>query len=299
MSGLPPTQLRLLHVHAHPDDESSKGAATTAKYVDEGVEVLVATCTGGERGSVLNPKLANDPYVLANISSVRSAEMARAREVLGISQTWLGFVDSGFPEGDPVPPLPEGCFALQDPTEAAGRLVKVIREFRPHVITTYDEQGGYPHPDHVMCNRITVEAFKAAADPMLWPEHGTPWQAAKLYYHMSFHRRRFEQLEATMHEQGIDDCQFPHRDQDPYSYGRLTTFVECAAFFPIRDEALRAHASQIDPDGPWFAVPLAIQQAGWPTEDYQLVVSKVPTMIPENDLFAGLRPEPLVPEFMI
>jgi mycothiol S-conjugate amidase len=149
-----------------------------------------------------------------------------------------------------------------------------------------------------MCHRITVEAFNAAADPTAWPEHGPAWQAAKLYYHMSFHRRRFEQLERAMHEAGLE-CHFPARDEDPYSYGRLTTFVHCAEYFPVRDEALRAHATQIDPDGPWFAVPLAIQQAGWPTEDYQLVVSKVPTMIPEDDLFKGLRPEPLVPEFMI
>lgn len=298
MSGTRATPLRLLHVHAHPDDESSKGAATTAKYVDEGVEVLVATCTGGERGSVLNPKLAGDPTVAANIGEIRRSEMARAREILGIKQVWLGFVDSGFQEGDPLPPLPEGCFGREDPVEAAGRLVRVIREFRPHVITTYDERGGYPHADHVMCHRITVEAFKAAADPEAWPEHGPAWQAAKLYYHMSFHRRRFEQLERAMHDQGLD-CQFPAHDEDPYSYGRLTTFIECSNYFPVRDEALRAHATQIDPDGPWFGVPLAIQQAGWPTEDYQLVVSKVPTMIPENDLFAGLRPEPLVPEFMI
>ncbi|AQP47940.1 mycothiol conjugate amidase Mca [Tessaracoccus aquimaris] len=298
MPGLPPTQLRLLHVHAHPDDESSKGAATTAKYVDEGVEVLVATCTGGERGSVLNPKLADDPQVLANISEIRAREMERARELLGFRQVWLGFVDSGLPEGDPLPPLPDDAFGLVDPVVAAGALVKVIREFRPHVVTTYDEQGGYPHPDHVMCHRITLEAFKAAADPDLWPEHGPAWQPAKLYYHMSFHSRRAEQLELVMHEQGLD-CQFAHLDQDPFSYGRLTTFIECAKYFPIRDEALRAHATQIDPDGPWFAVPLAIQQAGWPTEDYQLVVSKVPTMIPEDDLFSGLRPQPLVPEFMI
>lgn len=298
MSGLPATSLRLLHVHAHPDDESSKGAATTAKYVDEGVAVMVATCTGGERGSVLNPKLAGDESVLADIAAIRSEEMRRAREILGVSQTWLGFVDSGFPEGDPLPPLPEGCFGLVDPVVAAGRLVKVIREFRPHVMTTYDEQGGYPHPDHVMCHRITMEAFKAAADPHLWPEHGPAWQVAKLYYHMSFHSRRSEQLERAMHEEGLD-FEVAHRDTDPFSYGRLTTFIECADYFPVRDEALRAHATQIDPDGPWFAVPLAIQQAGWPTEDYQLVVSRVPTMIPEDDLFAGLRPEPLVPEFMI
>ena len=89
--------------------------------------------------------------------------MARAGEILGIKQVWLGFTDSGLPEGDPLPPLPEGCFALQDVAEAAGRLVKVIRDFRPHVVTTYDERGGYPHPDHVQCHRITVEAFKAAA----------------------------------------------------------------------------------------------------------------------------------------
>ena len=93
--------------------------------------------------------------------------------------------------------------------------------------------------------------------------------------------------------------QVPARDEDPYSFGRLTTFIECSKYFPVRDEALRAHATQIDPDGPWFSVPLAIQQAGWPTEDYQLVVSKVPTMIPENDLFAGLRQVPVVPEFFI
>ncbi|WP_408647066.1 hypothetical protein [Tessaracoccus coleopterorum] len=106
---------------------------------------------------------------------------------------------------------------------------------------------------------------------------------------MSFHRRRFEQLEQAMHEQGLD-CQFPHRDEDPFSYGRLTTFVECSRYFPIRDEALRAHATQIDPDGPWFSVPLAIQQAGWPTEDYQLVRSLVPTMIPRMICSPGCDP---------
>ena len=300
MTSHPKGPLRLLHVHAHPDDESSKGAATTAKYVAEGVEVMVATCTGGERGDILNPALAGDPGILENLPAIRAAEMARAREILGIKQVWLGFVDSGLPEGDPPPPLPEGCFALQDVTEAAGRLVKVIRDFRPHVVTTYDERGGYPHPDHIQCHRITVEAFTAAADPSLWPEHGTAWQAAKLYYHMSFHRRRFAALEALMHEQGLSSSHpVPARDEDPFSDGRLTTFVNCAQYFGVRDDALRAHATQIDPEGPWFAVPLAIQQAGWPTEDYQLVVSKVPTMIPEDDLFTGLREVPLVPEFII
>ena len=101
-------RLRLLHVHAHPDDESSKGAATTAKYVAEGVEVVVATCTGGERGSILNPAM-DRPDILANIGEIRRQEMDRAREILGIRQVWLGFVDSGLPEGDPLPPLPDGA----------------------------------------------------------------------------------------------------------------------------------------------------------------------------------------------
>ncbi|MDO5499772.1 MAG: PIG-L family deacetylase, partial [Propionibacteriaceae bacterium] len=133
--------LRLLHVHAHPDDESSKGAATTARYVAEGVRVMVATCTGGERGSILNPAM-DRPDIAANLAEVRAREMDRAREILGVEQTWLGFMDSGLPEGDPLPPLPEGCFALQDPAVAAGPLVRVIREFRPQVVTTYDENGG-------------------------------------------------------------------------------------------------------------------------------------------------------------
>lgn len=300
MGRMTDTGLRLLHVHAHPDDESSKGAATTAKYVDEGVEVMVATCTGGERGSLLNPKLAHlldDPTF--DIGAVRSAEMDAAREILGIEQVWLGFVDSGFPEGDPLPPLPEGCFGRVDPIEAAGRLVKVIREFKPQVMTTYDENGGYPHPDHIMCNRISVEAFRAAADPDAWPEHGEPWKVSKLYYHMSFHRRRFEALDRAMHEQGYD---LP--DERPSTWAedkwdRLTTFVPCAQYFEVRDAALKAHATQVDPDGMWFAVPLAVQQAGWPTEDYQLVASRVPVCIPEDDLFAGLRPGLLAPEFFI
>ena len=97
-------------------------------------------------------------------------------------QEWLGFVDSGLPEGDPLPPLPEGCFALQDVETAAEPLVRLMREFRPHVVTTYDENGGYPHPDHIMSHKISVEAFEAAGDPETYPDAGEPWQPLKLYY---------------------------------------------------------------------------------------------------------------------
>ena len=167
--------LRLMHVHAHPDDESSKGAASTAKYVAEGVDVHVVTCTGGERGSILNPKM-DRPDVLANIAEIRRQEMDRARDILGVTQDWLGFVDSGWPEGDPKPPLPEGCFALVPLEESAERLVRLMRSFRPHVVTTYDEKGGYPHPDHVRCHEVSVAAFEAAGARVLGiscdPMHG-------------------------------------------------------------------------------------------------------------------------------
>ncbi|PZF87411.1 mycothiol conjugate amidase Mca [Micromonospora deserti] len=284
-------QLRLMAVHAHPDDESSKGAATTAKYVAEGVDVLVVTCTGGERGSVLNPKL-DRPDVWANIAEIRRAEMDAARTILGVEQAWLGFVDSGLPEGDPLPPLPEGCFALQDVEVAAGPLVRLMREFRPHVVTTYDEEGGYPHPDHIMCHKVSVAAFEAAGDPERYPELGEPWQPLKLYYDIGFSKAKIMALHEAMLAAGLESPyeEWLTRWEDRPDKGpRITTRVECAEYFPVRDDALRAHATQVDPDGFWFHVPMELQQRAWPTEDYQLVRSMVDSPLPESDLFAGVR----------
>jgi mycothiol S-conjugate amidase len=283
--------LRLMHVHAHPDDESSKGAATTAKYVAEGVDVHVVTCTGGERGSILNPKM-DRPDVLENMASIRREEMDRAREILGVRQDWLGFVDSGWPEGDPKPPLPEGCFALVPVEVAAEPLVRLIRSFRPHVMTTYDENGGYPHPDHVMCHKVSVAAFEAAGDPALYPDAGEPWQPLKLYYHHSFHRARTQALHDAMVARGLES---PYAERlkewkpDPEHEARITTRVPCAEYFPVRDRALLAHATQIDPEGAWFACPIEVHQEAWPTEDYELARSLVESELPEDDLFAGVR----------
>ncbi|MFJ4844245.1 MULTISPECIES: mycothiol conjugate amidase Mca [unclassified Streptomyces] len=285
-------QLRLMAVHAHPDDESSKGAATMAKYVSEGVDVLVATCTGGERGSVLNPKLQGDSYIEEHIHEVRAKEMDEAREILGVKQSWLGYVDSGLPEGDPLPPLPEGCFALQDVDEAAGTLVKLIREFRPHVITTYDENGGYPHPDHIMTHKISMIAFEAAGDPERYPEAGEPWTPLKLYYNQGFNRQRTVALHEALLSRGLESPygewleRWKTFDRPERS---ITTHVPCAEFFEIRDKALLAHATQIDPDGAWFQVPMEIQKEVWPNEDYELAKSRVDTTLPEDDLFAGIR----------
>ena len=198
-----PDQLRLLAVHAHPDDESSKGAATMAKYVAEGARVLVATCTGGERGSVLNPAM-DRPEVWERLPQIRVEEMERAREILGVEQEFLGFVDSGLPEGDPLPPLPEGCFALVPLEEAAAPLVALIRRFKPQVITTYDERGGYPHPDHIKTHEISVHAFDAAGDPDRYPDLGEPWQPSKLYYHMSFTLPRTKALHEAILATGAE-----------------------------------------------------------------------------------------------
>lgn len=265
-----------------------------AKYVSEGVDVMVVTCTGGERGSVLNPQLQGDAYIEANIHEVRRKEMDEAREILGVSQEWLGFVDSGLPEGDPLPPLPQGCFALEDVDTAAGELVRKIRSFRPQVITTYDENGGYPHPDHIMTHKITMVAFEGATDTEKYPEaeFGPAWQPLKLYYNQGFNRPRTLALHEALLARGLESPygEWLERWKDFAGKERtLTTFVPCSEFFETRDKALIAHRTQIDPDGGWFRVPMEIQKEIWPTEEYELSKALVPTSLPEEDLFAGIR----------
>jgi mycothiol S-conjugate amidase len=281
-------------VHAHPDDESSKGAATMARYVDEGVDVLVVTCTGGERGSILNPALQDRKDIEDNISEIRRKEMDRARAILGVRQHWLGFVDSGLPEGDPLPPLPEGCFALVPIDEAVERLVHEVREHRPHVMTTYDEYGGYPHPDHIRTHEISLAAFDSAADPDRFPDAGDPWQPLKLYYDVGFSMERTNALHEALLSQGLESPyeEWFQRREEWFAKRRrpnLTTRVPVADWFERRDAALLAHATQVDPEGWFFKVPLDLQRDVWPTEDFELARSLVDSAIPEDDLFAGVR----------
>jgi mycothiol S-conjugate amidase len=294
MDGVTDEQLRLMAVHAHPDDESSKGAAMMARYVDEGVDVLVVTCTGGERGSILNPALQHRKDIEDNIAEIRRDEMNRARAILGVRQHWLGFVDSGLPEGDPLPPLPEGCFAEQPLEECVRRLVREIREFRPQVITTYDENGGYPHPDHIRCHQISVAAFDAAPDADAFPDEGEPWQPLKLYYDVGFSPERFDALHAGLLAHGLESPFEERRRRwddmkDKLRLPKVTTRVNVADWFERRDAALLAHATQVDPNGWFFSVPLDIQRESWPTEDFELARSLVDSEIPEDDLFAGVR----------
>jgi mycothiol S-conjugate amidase len=297
---VPPSEpLRLMAVHAHPDDESSKGAATMARYVREGAEVMVATLTGGERGDILN-KAMERPDVRENLARIRREEMARAREILGVHQQFLGFIDSGLPEGDPLPPLPEGSFAVQSLEVAAGPLVRAVREFQPHVILTYDEEGGYPHPDHIKTHQVSIEAFEAAADPDGYPEAGgEPWQPLKMYYFVSFHQEKYVALHAELVRRGLESpyskifAEWEERARKRLERGdrplEITTRVTADEYFGIRDDALRAHATQIDPNSSWFACPRDVERAAWPTEDYHLARSLADTELPEDDLFAGIR----------
>jgi mycothiol S-conjugate amidase len=286
------SELRLMAVHAHPDDESSKGAATLARYADEGHRVLVVTLTGGERGEILNPAM-DLPDVLEHMAEIRRDEMAKAAEILGVEHSWLGFVDSGLPQGDPPPPLPEGCFALAPLEEPVEALVRVVREFRPHVMTTYDENGGYPHPDHIRCHQVSVGAFEAAADYARFPDAGEPWAVSKLYYNHGFLRARMQLLHDEFVKRGQEgpfQKWLKHWDpeHDPFE-SRVTTRVECSAYFSQRDDALRAHATQIDPNAEFFAAPIEWQQRLWPTEEFELARSRVPVKLPEDDLFAGIE----------
>jgi mycothiol S-conjugate amidase len=278
---------RLLSVHAHPDDESSKGAATLARYAAEGVDVLVATCTGGERGDILNPALDTDK-TRADLPAIRRREMAAAAEILGVRQRFLGLVDSGLPgEGEP---LPEGCFAALPLEEAAAPLVALIREFRPHVVITYDETGGYPHPDHIRTHEVTREAFTAAADPARYPGTGEPWQPQKLYYQAVLSRAWFQTLHDATLAAGLKSSMGAVLDELPAEDKlAVTTRIRCEAHFSTRDRALLAHATQIDPAGPFFTHSREVEQKVWPYEDYHLAH---PTPGPdlEDNLFTGVTP---------
>jgi mycothiol S-conjugate amidase len=284
---------RLLAVHAHPDDESSKGAATYAHYVNAGAHVLVVSCTGGERGDVQNPGLVEMAMAERDMAGLRRIEMARAKAAIGFDHLWLGFEDSGLPENDE--PLQPNCFALVPLEYSAEPLVRIIRELRPQVMITYDEQGGYPHPDHIRTHELSMYAMEAAADAERYPDAGPAWQIQKVYYDRIFNSRRANAMYEALKErepespllEELDGIRKWMRERPDLA----TSSVEVGAFFDRRDDALRAHASQVSPDSSFFFWPNELQREVWPWEDYQLVSSLVPTELPETDLFAGIDDE--------
>ena len=279
--------LCLLTVHAHPDDEASKGAATVARYAASGVRTVLVTCTGGEAGDILNPALDRDE-VRARLPALRLEELARSAEAIGFSEVvLLGYRDSGMPE-TPANEHP-GCFARAELGEATGRLVAVLRRERPQVVITYsDDQARYPHPDHLRVHDVSVAAFDAAGDPGAHPELGEPWQPLKLYYY-SWSRARTVAVHEKMLELGLESPYGPDRLEGPSQDHRITTRVDVAEWYEARRRALLAHATQISPDSPfWFGLPDDVARAVYPYDDYILARSLVETDIPEDDLFAGV-----------
>lgn len=281
-------RLCLLTVHAHPDDESSKGAGTVAKYHSLGVRTVLVCCTGGEEGDILNPAM-DKPEVRENLHEVRMEELRRATEVIGYDEVvMLGYRDSGMPDSEAN--KNPACFARADLDEAVGRLVAEIRRTQPQVVVTYpDNQQGYPHPDHLRVHDISILAFDAAGDPDKYPELGEPWQPSKLYYTMWSRARSLAQHEKFL-ELGLESPYKPEWfERRPNEDDRITTQVEISDFAEIRSQALLAHATQIDPDSPfWFGLPPEVARTVHPYDDYHLARSLVDAVTPEDDLFAGV-----------
>lgn len=279
---------RLLCVHAHPDDEASKGAPTVAKSVSMGHSAYLVCATGGEEGDILNPVM-DRPEVRENLAEVRAQELESSVKIIGYDRLeWLGYRDSGMPDDEAN--MKPDCFAQADIDAATGRLVAIVRRLRPHVIVTYgDDQQGYKHPDHLRVHDISVLAFDRAGDEAWYPEAGAPWQPLKLYYNLwsrarlVAHQAAYERLEL---ESPYDENWFKRRSLDH----RVTTKIEIAEFHSVRRDALLAHATQVDPSEKfWFGLPDDVAAKAYPYEDFILAKSHVRLEIPEDDLFAGIE----------
>jgi mycothiol S-conjugate amidase len=256
--------LRLLSVLPGQDDEPGEGAATLARYAAAGHEVMVVTCTddGDETGDV-----------------------AVVSEVLGVGHHRLGFPCSGrLFDCDAVPPGRFASVPLAGPTE---RLVRVLREFRPHVVVVH-ENTAVPTPDRVRCREAVLAAFDAAGDPSRFGAVGEPWQPLKLYNVHEWSEKRMRALHDALLAEDLKSPYDAWLEVPVGGAGRVTTRVPCGEYFPIRDLVLRAHASRLDPESHWFAVPVRVRQAAWPTEDFGLARCHVETSLPEDDLFAGI-----------
>jgi mycothiol S-conjugate amidase len=280
--------LCLLTVHAHPDDEASKGAPTVARYHDEGVRTVLVCCTGGEAGDILNPAM-DTPEVKARIHEVRQEELARSAEIIGYDQVeLLGYRDSGMPDSEENA-HPDN-FANAPLSEAVGKLVEIIRRERADVIITYgDDQSGYPHPDHLRVHDISLPAFEAAGDPTAYPEAGEPFQPSKLYY-VVWSRARIQATHDKFVELGIESPFGEDWFKRPSQDEQITTSIEIGEWFDVRLDSLLAHATQVDPTSPfWFGLPRDVSRTVHPYDDYVLARSRVDTELPESDLFAGLR----------
>ena len=282
--------LRILSVHAHPDDEASKGAPTVARYLASGVGATLVCCTGGECGEVLNPAL-DTPEVWADLAAVRRRELDESTRIIGYDTVeLLGYRDSGMPDTEDNARPDNFWNAPLD--EAAARLARIIRRDRPQVVLTYgDDQQHYAHPDHLKVHDITGPAVELAADASWEPEAGEPWQVLKIYYSV-WSAARMLKLHDKFVELGIDspfDDEWIAKVKEFGQDHRITTSIDIAEFYEVREHALKAHATQVDPTSPfWFGLPTEVQRDLHPFEDFILATSAVGMDVPEVDLFAGV-----------
>lgn len=284
----PSGRLRIVSVHAHPDDEASKGPATIAKLTDGGAFAVLVTCTGGEEGDILNPAM-DRPEVREHLPEVRRDELAAAAGLIGYAQVvLLGYRDSGMPDSEAN--ADPRAFANAPFDEPVARLARVLRTVRPHVVLTYgDDQQGYPHPDHLRVHDITGPAIDLAADPGA-DLGGEPWMVSKVYW-SSWSRTRILAFHEKFGELGLES---PYNDRwfkRPSQDDRITTRVDVTGYYQRRKGALVAHATQIDPTSKfWFGLPDDVAEATYPWEDWILASTTVDTELPEADLAAGLGP---------
>jgi len=281
--------LTLMVVHAHPDDESIGTGGTFARYTAEGVSTVLVTCTLGEEGEIVDAEL-NTPANKARLGEIRYNELRAAVTHLGIEHlALLPYRDSGM-IGTPSNEYPES-FAQADLHQATAQLVQLIRRYRPHVLMTYNEQGGYGHPDHIMAHKMTMAAWDAAGDETQYPDAGAPWMPQKLYY-ISFRRALWIKTWTTMRERGLStpmdapDFDLSRFVDDP----RVTTTLNIRPYLPQKLAALRAHRTQIRPDWMWLGVPKDVREELLYVEHFVRVHTRVPVPAgDEDDLFVGLR----------
>ncbi|WP_116213709.1 N-acetyl-1-D-myo-inositol-2-amino-2-deoxy-alpha-D-glucopyranoside deacetylase [Streptomyces olivoreticuli] len=290
----PSTGRRLLLVHAHPDDESINNGATMAKYAAEGARVTLVTCTLGEEGEVIPGGLA---HLVADrddaLGPYRAGELADAMRELGVTDhRFLGgpgrYRDSGM-MGAPQNERPQ-CFWRADVDEAATSLVEVIREVRPQVLVTYDPEGGYGHPDHIQAHRVAMRAVELAGEPAFRRDLGDPHEIAKVYWNC-VPRSVLEEGFARLREQGFEKpfpgVASPADVPGVVDDAEVTAAVDGSAFAAAKAAAMRAHATQIAVDGPFFALSNDLGQPLFVTECYRLVRGTAGAAH-EDDLFAGV-----------
>ncbi len=282
--------LSLLTVHAHPDDESSKGAGSVALYASQGVHTTLVCCTGGEEGDILNPAM-DRPEVRQNLHQVRMDELATAAKIIGYDEVvLLGYRDSGMPETEAN--ANPAAFANAPLDEAVGRLVEIIRRERPQVVVTYgDDQQGYPHPDHLRVHDITIPAFDQAGDANAFPELGEPWQPSKLYYTM-WSRARILATHEKFLELGLESPFGEDWFKRPSTGGAHHHLGGPRGH--LRRCALRRPAGPRHPGRPHVAVLVRPAPRGDARDPplRRLPAGPQPgrlPSIPESDLFAGLR----------